>query len=303
MNVPTCFVLVGLPGSGKSYKANELAIEYEAEIFSSDALRTELFGDVNNQADNQMLFTKLHRRIKDCLRRGKSAIFDATNISYKKRMAFLAELKNIPCEKICVLMATPYEECLKRNAERERNVPEHVIKRMYTNFNIPYWYEGWDCIHIVYSYDSQNSYGNVCDWVESVMDYDQHNRHHSLTLGQHCMATFQNIYGMSNRFWEITTAALIHDCGKPKTATYINSKGEKTEECHYYQHNFTGAYDSLFFGGITDHLYVAQLIQWHMHPYTSWKQSEKAKERDKKILGDTLFYEILRLHEADVTAH
>ena len=122
-------MLVGLPASGKSYKAQELAQEYNAEIFSSDALREELFGDVNHQADNNKLFIELHRRIKACLKSGKSAIYDACNIAYKRSMAFIQELKNIPCEKICILMATPYEECLKRNAERERKVPEEVIKR------------------------------------------------------------------------------------------------------------------------------------------------------------------------------
>lgn len=300
---PKIFVMCGLVGSGKSYKAKELAEQYDAQIFSSDTLREELFGDVNDQSNNTKLFEELHKRIKNCLREGKNTIYDATNINYKRRMSFLSELTNIPCEKICILMATPYEECLKRNAERERKVPEHVIKRMYMNFNCPYNYEGWDEIQIEYSDGAKDSYGDPCDWVESVINYNQHNSHHSLTLGQHCISTFQKVYSTPNRFWEITTAAFIHDCGKPKTATYINSKGEKTEECHYYQHNFVGAYDSLFFRGVFDHLYVAQLIQWHMHPYMSWKQSEKAKERDRKMLGELLFEDIMKLHEADVAAH
>ena len=126
MNVPKFIMLCGLPASGKSTKAKELAKEYNATIYSSDALREEMFGDVNDQGHNQELFTELHKRIKDCLRDSGNAIMDCTNINYKRRMAFLAELKNIPCEKICVLMATPYEWCLKRNAERERKVPEEA---------------------------------------------------------------------------------------------------------------------------------------------------------------------------------
>ena len=303
MNEPTFIMMIGLPCSGKTYKAKELAEQYNATIFSSDSLREELFGDVNEQSRNRELFAELHKRIKDYLREGKSAIYDATNISYKRRMAFLSELKNIPCKKICLLMATPYEECLNRNAERERKVPEGVIERMYMNFNCPFDYEGWDEIQIVYSDGGKDCYGDPCDWVESVIDYDQHNSHHNLTLGQHCMSVFRKIYDTPNRFWEITTAALIHDCGKPKTATYINSKGEVTEECHYYQHNFVGAYDSLFFSGIFDHLYVAQLIQWHMRPYLAWGQSEKAKNRDRRLLGETLFDDIMKLHIADKEAH
>lgn len=303
MNSVKMIMLVGLPASGKSYKAQELAQEYNAEIFSSDALREELFRDVNHQADNNKLFIELHRRIKACLKSGKSAIYDACNISYKRRMAFIQELKNIPCEKICILMATPYEECLKRNAERERTVPEEVIKRMYMNFTIPYWYEGWGNIQIVYSNGVEGSYGYVCDWVESVMDYDQHNSNHSLTLGQHCMSTFQKVYGTTNNFWEIHTAALIHDCGKPECATYINSKGELTDECHYYNHQYTGAYKSLFFTDINNHLYVAQLIQWHMRPYLAWDKSTTSMNKDIKLLGRTLFDDICLLNKADKAAH
>ena len=52
-----------------------------------------------------------------------------------------------------------------------------------------------------------------------------------------------------------------------------------------------------------DIIYVSNLIYYHMHPYMSWKQSEKAKERDRKLLGDEMFNDVLRLHEADVAAH
>ena len=294
---------IGLPASGKSEQAKKLATEYNAEIFSSDSLREEIFGDVNHQADNDALFKELHKRIRECLTSGKSAIMDATNINYKKRIEFLKSLSKIPCEKIAVLMATPYEVCLERNAQRERKVPEHVIKRMYMNFNIPYWYEGWDDIKVVYSEGAEGSYGSVCDWVESVMNYDQHNSHHTLTLGEHCVKAFMYVYGTSVNFWEITSAALIHDCGKPKCATYINTKGEQTDECHYYQHQCCGSYDSLFFRDIDNHLYVAILIFWHMRPYLAWEQSEKAMHKDRRLLGENLFNDICLLHKADVYAH
>lgn len=297
------FMCIGLPASGKSEQSKKLAAEYNAEIFSSDKLRIEMFGDVNHQEDNEALFKELHKRIKECLVSGKSAIYDATNINYKHRMEFLKSLNKIPCEKIAVLMATPYEVCLERNAQRERKVPEYVIKRMYMSWNSPYWYEGWDDIKIVYSESTEGSYGGVCDWVESVMDYNQHNSHHSLTLGEHCLKTFEYLNSISVPFWEIRTAALIHDCGKCKSATYINNKGECTDECHYYNHQFCGSFDSLFFRDIDDHLYVAQLIMWHMRPYLAWKQSEKAMQKDKELLGERLFNDICLLNKADIYAH
>ena len=48
MNVPKFIMMCGLVASGKSTKAKELAKEYNATIYSSDALREEMFGDVND---------------------------------------------------------------------------------------------------------------------------------------------------------------------------------------------------------------------------------------------------------------
>lgn len=307
MGVPTFVMMCGLVGSGKTVKAQELAKQYDATVFSSDSLREELFGDVNEQSRNQELFTELHKRIKDCLRKGKSAIYDATNIDYKKRMSFLAELKKIPCEKICVLMATPYEECLKRNAERERKVPEYVIERMYRSIDVPWYYEGWDDIQVEYG-EYENYFGWVWDWVGKADDYDQKNSHHTLTLGEHCRQTMHNVDKLCGEYQpimltELRYAALLHDEGKIFTQTFKNAKGEATEEAHYYSHEHCSSYDSLFYEVPCNNLYVATLIRWHMAPYMAWRQSEKAKQRDKLLLGEELFNNIYLLHQADKEAH
>lgn len=303
MNKPKFLMMIGLPCSGKSTKSKELAKEYDATVFSSDSLREELYGDVNNQEHNQELFVELHKRIKDCLISGKSAIYDACSINYKRRMAFLAELKNIPCEKICVLMATPYEECLKRNTERERKVPEHVIKRMYCSFDVPWYYEGWNQIEIEYAPGSEKSFGWARFWTESVMDYNQDNPHHSSTLGQHCENVrkwIDNNKGSTH----LRYAALMHDCGKPKTKTFVNSKGETTDIAHYYSHEHCGSYDSLFYGMSCNELYVAILIRWHMQPYF-WEKdnNEKLHHKYKNIWGENLYRDIMMLHEADKNSH
>ena len=307
--IPKFICYVGLPGSGKSTHAQKSAEEYNATIFSSDALRAEWYGDENIQGDNAKLFTELHRRIKDCLREGGNAIYDATNINYKQRMAFLAELTNISCEKICVVVATPYEECLKRNAQRERKVPEKVIRKMYMQFDIPWYFEGWDQIEVKYS-EFENSFGWTWDWVESVDNFDQNNHHHELTLGGHCRQTMHNVDKLCAEYQgfvmssELRTAARIHDCGKPFTKTFRNSKGEITEEAHYYNHERVGSYDSLFYEMACSRLYVAALIRWHMQPYF-WEKdnNEKSHEKYKKLWGENFYRDIIILHKADKEAH
>ena len=300
---PVFIMMVGLPGSGKSNDSSELAMAYDATIFSSDALREELFGDINHQDDNTKLFDELHRRIKDCLREGKSAIYDACNINYKRRMAFVSGLKNIPCKKICVLMATPYEECLKRNAERERKVPEYVIERMYRNFNIPYWYECWDDILIEYG-TYKGCYLSSLNFYNKYVYYDQKNSHHELTLGEHCFKA--SLIAGAKTAYDLTIlfASILHDCGKPFCATFKNKKGEITEDCHYYDHQYVGAYDSLFYNygiGSVDNLDVAIRIMWHMQPY--FNKEEKTKEKYRKLWGNKLHNDIMIIHEADKNAH
>lgn len=301
--IPKMIMMCGLVGSGKTVKAQELAEQYNATVFSSDALREELFGNVNDQSHNQELFVELHKRIKECLRAGHSAIYDATNISYKKRMAFLAELKNIPSEKICVLMATPYEECLKRNVERERKVPEYVIKRMCMNFNIPYWYEGWDDIQIEYG-NYEGYYFSPLNFFNKYINYNQHNSHHELTLGEHCLRTSLHIFQKTPNDFTMIFAALTHDCGKPFCATFKNKKGETTEECHYYDHQFVGAYNSLFYDYRTsaaNPLDIAIRIMWHMQPY--FNKEEKMQNKYHKLWGEELYQDIMVLHTADKEAH
>ena len=304
--IPKLFAMVGLVGSGKTVKAHELAEQHNATVFSADALREELFGDVNHQEDNQILFTELHKRIKDCLRDGSSAVYDATNLNYKKRIAFLKELKHIPCEKICVLMATPYAECLRRNVVRERKVPAHVIDRMYRSIDIPWYHEGWDVIEVEYG-EYENIFGWPWDWIESVDDYNQHNSHHALTLGEHCRQTLRNVDKQAQptiMSTELRYAALLHDNGKCFTKTFTNSKGEVTEQAHYYNHERVGSYDSLFYETPCSKLYVANLIRWHMQPYF-WEKdnNEKLHNKYKSLWGEQLYNDIMSIHMADKAAH
>jgi len=310
MNTPKCIMLSGIPASGKSTRSMELAEKYNATIFSSDSLRKEFYGDESIQGDNTKLFTELHRRIKESLKDGKNIIYDACNISYKKRMAFLSELKNIPCKKICIIIATPYEICLKNNERRERKVPEHVIDRMYRNFDTAWYYEGWDEIEVEYADGAENLYGSPYDFIRNTMYFDQENSHHDLTLGEHCAKTttyvnqcLENQLG-SNSSMELRYAAMLHDNGKPYTKTFVNSKGEITEQAHYYNHERVGSYDSLFYDMPCNKLYVATLIRWHMQAYFNRKENEeKLNNKYKKLWGEDLYNSIMLLHKADRAAH
>ncbi len=95
MNVPILHMMVGLPASGKSRFAKEMTDCFGGVIYSSDKIREELSGNINNQDINNEVFNILHKRVKENLQKGINIFYDATNINYKRRMSFLKELKNI----------------------------------------------------------------------------------------------------------------------------------------------------------------------------------------------------------------
>lgn len=91
----TLYMMCGLPGSGKSLYAKEISKVKNAKIYSSDELRKEMFGNVSDTKHNSDLFQELHKRIKNELFKGKNVIYDATNLSHKRRKVFLDSLKKI----------------------------------------------------------------------------------------------------------------------------------------------------------------------------------------------------------------
>lgn len=298
-------MFVGLPASGKSTYAGKLK-EQGYHIHSSDVIREELTGDVNAQDKNTDVFTVLHKRVKDDLGNGISCVYDATNMSMKRRKAFLNEIKKYNCRKICVLFVVPVEICNERNSNRERRVPNEVFDKMLKSFWVPMEYEGWDEIEVE-SIDAPYPFD-----YESMKGFSQDNPHHHLDLLNHNIDA--EIYAYTHEFnFRVRCAAKYHDCGKLYTKTFIDSKGNKTDIAHFYGHEHYGAYIFLVnslcgCGDVSDSyvrnaIYIAGLINWHMRPHTGWEQSDKARERDRKLIGEEVYQDIMCLHEADLAAH
>lgn len=300
---PLLIVLVGVPGSGKSFIAKQLAeVNDDISIVSSDAIREEFYGDANDQSHNDKVFRIVNKRLKEGLLNNRKVILDSTNISKKRRKALLRDLK-YP-KSMAIVMAVPEYICKKRDEERDRHVGPDVINRMIKNWCPPHYSEGFDFISIVYDYDNSANFYNPILALESAVHINHDNPHHSLSIGGHMLKAgelIQEEFKDGCPFY-LYAAALLHDCGKP----YVKFYGEDGV-AHYYNHQNYGSYLGLFYAdymkfSLEETLDFINIIYYHMEPLLSWKRSEKAHAKAIEELG-YLYNDIMIVHSVDIKAH
>lgn len=308
----TFIMCIGLPGCGKStwcmqqealYNSNSISI-------STDKIREDLYGSESEQGDPNMVFKIAKDRVVNGFDYFDVVMLDATNIQKKHRMHFIKAIKQSVKDVVvkAVWFVTPVDICKERNNQRERVVPEYVINKMYKLFSPPGKEEGFDDFAFVVNYDIMSNNEKTIEKFLQVADsFDQQNKHHTLTLGEHVRKANQYVkeHGGNDI---LCTAALVHDVGKLVTASHKNSKGETTEELHYYQHHCCGAYEIPFYlsnnenFSTEDIVHIANLVYYHMHPLREWK-SDKKRKKDETLLPKEFLKDLLLLNEGDVYAH
>jgi predicted kinase len=158
---PCLILLIGLPGSGKSYLATQLADQIQQAcrdrpivfpIISTDAIRAELFGNAAEQGSWSLIQPEVQRQLRQAvtaIRAGRSptAIYDATNVRRCYRRAAIAAVRASGFQHIIgIWLDTPLPLCLQRNCQRDRQVPESVIRRMHRQLRgaPPHLNDGFD---------------------------------------------------------------------------------------------------------------------------------------------------------------
>lgn len=124
---PTLYVMIGPAGSGKTTFAKRL----RAVRVCPDDIRELMFGNAAAQDRPDLVFREAYDLMLDNLCNGFSVAFDATNTTTRARQKILDKASAIQGRRIAVLMNTPMETALRRNAERARIVPPDVIERQY----------------------------------------------------------------------------------------------------------------------------------------------------------------------------
>ena len=147
--MPKCYQLVGVPGSGKStwIKNQDWALGLtvvSTDNFVDDYAKkqgktySEVFDEYMPTAVDLMAKVVVHAR-----EHGHDVIWDQTSTTVKSRKRKFNMLPNY--EHIAVVFKTPEKEELERRlASRPgKNIPDHVMRSMIENFDMPTEEEGF----------------------------------------------------------------------------------------------------------------------------------------------------------------
>ena len=298
-------MMMGLPGSGKSaYVAENYHAPYQ--VLSSDLIRNEMkLG--HSKEDNAKVFDLMNRKAFEHLCEDRDVVYDATNLQRKFRVQMLKKIRSDIGNSVktrLILMLRPVDECKRFNNQRSgwAFVPEDVIDRMYQSFEAPAYYEGWDYIEIIF--DNSDSTEKEFYMKADLVNFDQHNPHHKSSLGKHMADTANYIMERDFTDFGLVTAGLYHDYGKVKTQSFINKKGESTDEAHYYNHHNVGAYDVMQILlhdkiKLRDVIDICDLICLHMDPIIVWPGSQRRFNEYMQLAGKEQTARVLLLSEAD----
>ncbi len=128
-------LLIGIQGSGKTTLAKKLVTKGFSRICADD-IRGELFGDPIIQADTSKVFEIFFARLEKLLADGGDVVVDNTNLNSKHRKPIIDMAKAAGYTDIQLwLLDIPLETCLKRNAQRDRVVPEETITNYHNELN------------------------------------------------------------------------------------------------------------------------------------------------------------------------
>ncbi|MEW2265941.1 AAA family ATPase [Streptomyces sp. NPDC047853] len=127
---PSVIVMIGASGSGKSTLTRTWPADYRLEL---DSYRWAVSGDAGDQEATADAVFLLDAVLERRTARGLTCVVDATNTRFdvRKRLIEAAHAHQLPAA--AVVMTTPLEQCLARNARRpaNRRVPDAVVRHQF----------------------------------------------------------------------------------------------------------------------------------------------------------------------------
>ena len=146
------YVMIGVPGSGKSYYVDKVLMK-DVKVISRDLIRSSLgmVGDkpMGNKEQENKVTEVFNKMVIDCCKNGQDFIIDNTNVRRKYREDYIRMTLEYKPNIIYVYVEAP---SLDVNKERRKGMmPLDVIDRMWNQFDFP---EPWEYNSMYYCYGS-----------------------------------------------------------------------------------------------------------------------------------------------------
>ena len=137
------YLMVGLPGTGKDTYIKE---NLSHSTISLDEIRKEM---KIKPTDNQgKVIQAAKEKAKEFMRKGDTFIWNATNTSKTMRDGLISLFSDYNYHIHIRYVHNTYDKILIQNKQREEQVPEKVIRKLFRNIDIPKISEAHDVIHI-----------------------------------------------------------------------------------------------------------------------------------------------------------
>lgn len=141
---PELILLCGPSASGKS-----TWIERNGEgarVVSLDDLRAELTGNRSDQSRNGEVVQLAKERLREGLRAKGRTIWEATSLNREQRTTIIDLALDYGAKTTIVTFLTPEAELRRRNRDRDHPVPDQVLTRQLSRFDLPYGDEAHEVV-------------------------------------------------------------------------------------------------------------------------------------------------------------
>lgn len=149
--MPTCYMFIGLPGTGKSTYLGQFYEEEQNPVIISSDYFIERFARLCGMTYNEAFPIVMARgiankfirkRIKKAISEGRDVLWDQTNLTAKTRKARMAQLPGYTFE--ALVFEKPAQEVWEKNLDRPgKFIPSHILLQMEYSYQAPTKDEGF----------------------------------------------------------------------------------------------------------------------------------------------------------------
>ena len=144
----TVIMMAALPGTGKDAYIQE-QFQNDLPVLALDDIRRQHKFSPRNKKDNGKVIQLAKEQARQLLRKEKSFIFNATNLSKDRRSKWLTLFSDYKARTKIIYLEVPYQQLIKQNHDRRHKVPDDVIDKLIRKQEIPSFDEAHEIDYLI----------------------------------------------------------------------------------------------------------------------------------------------------------